>query len=82
MGEFVRVKFLVRAIKKNSSAFISFNTIHEASKVASILLKNPPYQGKDFRIEYPSIDDTESELDTKTVHLMNLPHNINKVFNL
>jgi hypothetical protein len=72
---------LVRAIDKKSCAFISFKTAAEAQKVAQSFFQNSPFkESKDFMVEYPSLDITEADLDNKSVHLVNLPHNINKVF--
>ena len=83
VSPYLKIKVLTRAVDRKSSAFVTFATREMAQAAVQYLRKNSFLKNRQpLEIEYPAHDSTETDLDKKTVHITNLPHNVNKVFNI
>lgn len=80
VAPYTKLKILTRAVDRKSYAFVTFKT-RELAQTALRYLKMNSFlkDHKPLDIEYPAHDSTETDLDKKTVHITNLPHNVNKV---
>ena len=83
VAPYTKIKILTRAVDRKSYAFISFKARDLALNAVRYLKKHSFLKDKrPLEIEYPAHDSTETDLDKRTVHLTNLPHNVNKVIKL